>query len=54
MNYFPKPLLPMTKKRLENGPLRRADSTTPLVLAAHLLDAALIYSLLMIRIRNKT
>jgi hypothetical protein len=53
MNFSPKPLSPMTRKRLANGARQPEGNTTPPVSAVRLLDAALIYSLLMTRIRNK-
>ena len=54
MKSFPRPLLPATKKPLVNGQLQPGASTMQQVLAEHLRVAALTYSSLMTRIRNKT
>ena len=54
MNFFPKQLLPMTKKLLENGVLVLGVSITLLVSVALLLVGGPICLLLMILTRNKT
>ena len=54
MSFSPKRKSQTTRKPQASGRPVKEASTTPPVLAVHLLDAALTYSLLMIRIRNKT
>jgi hypothetical protein len=53
MNSSLKHLWQTTKKPQVSGAQQRVGSTTQPVSAVHLLDAALTFSLLMIRIRNR-